>query len=384
MDDQHSLEQQLLGEMTYDDPRKNAPQPAPGGIDPRLAGASQVILDDSDYVDPRKNTQPASGGIDPRLAGASAVTLDDMTGSAPAAPKPQMRFQELTDEQIAILQQQRAAKGQPPYTPEEIADLKAEFIERQRNAAMQQAMAEQAAAQQQAAAALLSEPEEYTQPEKKEAPKILPEVDASTLLEEPAPEPERKVVFNQADLEAAKKQAAKRASEALTEAPAKTEEDQKRAREELKRLREQQLADLAQKGFTVSIISTVMGVFAGIATLMFSMGNYEDDSSAPGIFKFFDKCYLIFGVLLILLSITIVTRLKKLKGFTTFMFVITAITMVVPGIVELLSQKRGAPGFGLTAAAYVLSIVLSIAVTVNVSSSDKLNAYYAQSDIMYD
>ncbi len=352
MDDQRSLEEQLLGDMTYDDPRKAA--------------------------------QPAAGGIDPRLAGASAVTLDDMTTSAPAAPKPQMRFQELTDDQVAILQQQRAAKGQPPYTPDEIAELKAEFIERQRTAAMQQAMAEQAAAQQQAAAMLLSEPEDYSQPEKKEAPKILPEVDASSLLEEPAPEPERKVVFNQEDLEAAKKQAAKRASEALTEAPAKTEEDQKRARQELQQLRAQQLADLAQKGFMVSVISTIMGVFAGVATILFSMGSYAEPDSVPGIFHFFDKFYLIAGALLILLSITIVTRVKKLKGFTTFMFVITALTVFIPGIVELLSQKRGAPGFGATAAGYVLSIVLCIAVTVNISSSDKLSAYYAQSDIMYD
>jgi len=352
MDDQRSLEEQLLGDMSY--------------------------------VDPRKTAQPAAGGIDPRLAGASAVLLDDMTTSAPAAPKPQTRYQELTDEQIAVLQQQRAAKNLPPYTPDEIAELKAEFIERQRVAAQQQAMAEQAAAQQQAAAMLLSEPEDYSKPEKREAPKILPEVDASALLEEAAPEPERKVVFNQEDLEAAKKAATKRASDALAEAPAKSEEDQKRARRELQALRQQQLDDLAQQGFMVAVVSTIMGVFAGIGTLLFSMGSFSDPSSVPGVFKTFDSFYTIAGVLLILLSITIVTRIKKLKGFTTFMFVITAITMIVPGIVELLSQKKGADNFGMTLAGYLLSIILSIIVTVNISSSDKVNAYYKQNDIMYD
>ncbi len=354
MDDQRSLEQQLLGDMTYEDPRKAA--------------------------------QNAAGGVDPRLAGASAVTLDDMTGAAPAAaPKPQSIYQELTDEQIALLQQQRAEKGQPPYTPDEIANLKAEFIERQRAAAMQQAMAEQAAAQKQAAAALLSEPEDYSRPEKKEPSKILPEVDASALLEEAAPEPERKVMFNQEDLEAAKKQAAKRAAESLTEAPAKTEEDQKRARRELMELRRQQQEDLAQQGFLVSVVMTVLGVFAGVATLVFSMGKYANpDSEVPGVFKLFDKFYMIAGVLLILLSITIVVRLKQFRGFTSFMLVITALTLFVPGIADLLSQKKGASGFGVTAAAYVVAIVLCIVVTVTLSSSDKLKAYYAKSDIMYD
>ena len=352
MDDQRSLEQQLLGDMTYEDPRKAA--------------------------------QNTAGGVDPRLAGASAVLLDDMSGAAPAAPKPQSIYQELSDEQIAILQQQRAEKGQPPYTPEEIADLKAEFVERQRAAAMQQAMAEQAAAQQQASAMLLSEPEDYSRPEKIEPAKILPQVDASSLLEEPAPEPERKVTFNQEDLEAAKKQAAKRAAESLQEAPAKTEEDQKRARRELMELRRQQQEDLAQQGFMVSVVMTVLGVFAGVATLVYSMGAYANPQSVPAPFKLFDKFHMIAGVLLILLSITIVARVKQLKGFTSFMFVITGLTLVVPGIADLLSQKKGASGFGVTAAAYVIAIILCVVVMFTLSSSDKLKAYYAKSDVMYD
>ena len=66
MDDQKSLEAQLLGDMGYEDPRK--------------------------------------------------------------AAQPQVQYQELSAEQIAILQQQRAAKGQPPYTEEEIAEIKTSVI----------------------------------------------------------------------------------------------------------------------------------------------------------------------------------------------------------------------------------------------------------------
>ena len=352
MDDPRSLEAQLLGDMTYDDPRKRQ--------------------------------QPQ--GIDPRLAGASVPVLDDMTaGPAAPQPKPVTQYQELTDEQVAILQQQRAAAGQPPYTPDEIAELKAEFIERQRIAAQEAALAQQAAAQQAAAAALLAEPEDYNAPEKRVTHEALPQVDASALLEEPAPEPERKVFINQEDLEAAKKSAAKRASESLHETPQRTEEEQRRARKEMEELRRQQMDDLAQRGFIVSIAMTVMGVLAGLCTVLFASGGYEDGKDmAPGVFLFFDKCYMFAGIAMILLAVTIVLRVKKVKGLTSFFFIVTPILLIVPGIVSLLSQKKGAEGGSVTVVSYILAVVLSIVVTFVMGSSDKLNAYYAKSDIIYD
>lgn len=322
MDDQKSLEAQLLGDMGYEDPRK--------------------------------------------------------------AAQPKVQYQELSDDQIAILQQQRAAKGQPPYTDEEIAELKAEFIERQRTQAMEAAMAAQAEAQKAAAAAMLAEPEDYSQPERKPQHEALPQVDASALLEEPAPEPERKVVFNQEDLEAAKMSAAKRASDSLKEVPAQTAEQQKRAREEMALLRLQQQEELAAKGFTTSIFLTVMGVIAGALTIMFAAGAYPDPDNVIGLFKFFDKCYLLLGVILIILAITVVLRVKKVKGMVNFLFALNAILLIIPGSVLLLSEKKNAPGGIAVCVGYVLAIVLSFVIVFITSTSDKLNAYYAKSDIMYD
>ena len=322
MDDQKSLEAQLLGDMGYEDPRK--------------------------------------------------------------AAQPQIQYQELSDEQIAILQQQRAAKGQPPYTDEEIAELKADFIQRQRTQAMEAAMAAQAEAQKAAAAALLAEPEDYSQPERKPQHEALPQVDASALLEEPAPEPERKVVFNQEDLQAAKMSAAKRASDSLKEIPAQTAEQQKRAREEMALLRLQQEEELAAKGFTVSIIMTVIGVLAGACTILFSIGAYPDPTSVPGVFKFFDTCYLLLGLALIGLAITIILRVRQLKGMTSFMFALNAILLLIPGIVTLLSEKKNAESGAVTCAGYVIAMICCIVITFVMSTSDKLGAYYKKSEIMYD
>lgn len=349
MDDPKSLEAQLLGDMSYEDPRKS---------------------------------QQQSGSNLPQVD--AAALLGDMSAEAPAPAKPQFQYQELTDEQVAILQAQRAEKGQPPYTPDEIAELKAEFIERQRQQAMEAAMAAQAAQQQAAAAALLAEPEDYSQPEKKPQHEALPQVDASALLEEPAPEPEHRVSFNQEDLEAAKKAAAKRASDSLKEVPSQTAEQQKRAREEMAMLRRQQQEDLAQKGFFVAIAMTVMGVIAGVCTIMFSSGAYATPDEAPGIFHFFDKCYLILGIAQVLLGIMVVLRVKKLKGLTSFVNVITPILLLIPGVTLLLSQKKGAEGGGVSVACYIIAMLLSIVMTFMMSTSDPLTAFYGKNDIMYD
>ena len=61
-----------------------------------------------------------------------------------------------------------------------------------------------------------------------------------------------------------------------------------------------------------------------------------------------------------------------------------AVLLLLPGIAELLGQKKGAEGGAVSVVCYLLAMVLSIAVTFIMSTSDKLNAYYAKSDIMYD
>ncbi len=344
MDEQNTLASQLLGDMTYDDPRKN---------------------------------RPAAEGPDPGLAGA---LLDDM--GAGTAPKPvQSKFQSLSAEQIATLQQQRAEKGLPAYTAEEIAELNADFIERQRMQMQQAAMQQQAEAQA-AADALLGAEEVYTAPQKTPQKETLPEVDASALLEEPAPEPEKKVVFNQEDLEAAKRKAVKTANATLTSAP-KTEEDQKRARQELQALRQQQQADLAQAGFKTSVILTVVGLIAALCMIWFSTRPYGDDFEPNGFFNLAGSFYKGGGVLLVLLSVTIVTRVKQLKGLTSFLFGLSSVLLLIPGVV-LLFQKKSAGGFALTAILYLLAIIGCFAVTFVISTSDKLNAYYQRREIIYD
>ncbi len=380
MDENNGLNSSLLGDITYEPQKPRVPS---NGVDPRLAHAETPVLDDFNVPNTyqRPTPPPAPNGVDPRLAGASAPLLDDMGGNTPPPPKPATRYQELTDEQVAILQQQRAAAGQPPFTAEEIAGLKAEFIERQRLAAQQQALAQQAAAQQQAQASIILEEASYTAPEKKPAHEPLPQVDASALLEEPAPEPVRRPAFNQEDIEAAKKQAAKRQAESLTSqdnAP-----DPAKSREQLRQLRYQQQADLAIAGQKVSIIATVIGVISGICMFLFSLQPYADDVEMNGFYNFAGGFYKYVGLILVFLSFTIVLRVQAVKGLTSFLFLASSLLLLVPGIITLLMRK-GADGFGLTIVYFIIAIIGCFVVTFMLSVSDKLKAFYGRKEVFYD
>jgi len=93
---------------------------------------------------------------------------------------------------------------------------------------------------------------------------------------------------------------------------------------------------------------------------------------------------MLLGIAQMLLGITIVLHVKKVKGLTSFVNIITPILLLIPGITLLLSQKKGAASGTVSVICYVVAMLISIAITFIMSTSDKLNAYYAKSDIMYD
>lgn len=378
MDENGGMNSPLLGDITYEPPKPRAT--LPDGTDPRLANAEKPILDDVGAAESFLRTAPQPGGVDPRLAGAVAPILDDMGGNTPPPPAASApRYQELSAEQIAVLQQQRAAQGQPPYTEDEIAELKADFIERQRLQAQEQALAQQAAAAAQASIQL--EETTYEAPEKKTpVEERLPQVNAADLLEEAAPEPERRSSFQQADLEEARRNAAKRAAESLSETPKSNPED---SRKMLRELRRQQQADLAAAGFPVAVVLTILGAIGGLCMVISAFGGYPDGFESNGFFDFAGLLYKLLGALLVILSATIVLRVKAVKGFTSFMFGLSCVLQLVPGLVVML-PKRGADSFAVTAITFAISLICCIAVTFVMASSEKVTAYYGVNDRFYD
>lgn len=335
----------------------------------------------SDDMSYRPPIQPSAPAADPRLAGVTAPLLDDFGPSEPEPQPQQPKFQYLTAEQIGVLQQQRAAQGLPPYTEDEIADLQADFVARQRAQYQEQLMAQQAAASAAAASSLLAEedPDAYQQKETHSAAEALPQVEASSLLEEAAPEPERKVVFNQEDLEAAKRQAVKSAASTLDSGP-KTEEDAKRARKELEALRQQQMADLAQQGFVTAIIAAIIGVISSACMIWFSTFPYPENFEPNAFFNIADMFYLVGGAAMIVLAILMIFRVSAVKGLTSLLFGLASVLLVIPGIVVLLTKQTTA----LTMIVFIIAVIGCFAVTFIMSSSEKLSAFYARKDYLYD
>jgi uncharacterized membrane protein HdeD (DUF308 family) len=149
-------------------------------------------------------------------------------------------------------------------------------------------------------------------------------------------------------------------------------------------LRVQQQEELAAKGFTLSIILTVLGALAGAGTILLAAGGYPDPDNIPGVFKFFDTCFLLLGLAMIGLAITIVLRVRQVKSLTSFVFGLNAVAVGILGLVVLLSEKKNAEGGALSTLGYILSVVISIVVVFILSTSDKISAHYKKSEIMYD
>ena len=148
-------------------------------------------------------------------------------------------------------------------------------------------------------------------------------------------------------------------------------------------MRQQQQADLSAKGFTTSIILTVIGVLAGLGMLLFGMGGYTDGEAPNSVFSFVDTVSKIGGVVLVLLAVTIVLRVQQLKGLTSFMFGASTALLLIFGLI-MSPYKRGTSSFGLTVAGCVICVIGAAIVTFTMATSDKLTAYYNRSEIIYD
>ena len=57
--------------------------------------------------------------------------------------------------------------------------------------------------------------------------------------------------------------------------------------------------------------------------------------------------------------------------------------LLIPGAV-LFFERKGSEGFAFTAGLYIVAILGAIVITVVMSISDKLNAYYGRKDYILD
>ena len=353
----------------------------------RLAGVAAPVLEDTDYVAPKEKKSHLADVAAPTLAdddyvdtrkkhsleGVQAPVLEDT--NAYAAPKPAAQPAgftptPLTQEQLDVLAQQRAQSGQPPYTPEQIAAIQKAYMDRQ--AAAHAASQPAAAASQPQVQAPVLEESTYTPPVKEEKRPQVSAAAAASLLEEPAPEPERRVSrFNEADLEAAKANAQKRAIEQSLNMT--TNVDKAESRRLMNELRMEREAELAKKGFTVVIVLMILGLVAAVALYFFSIREFKvdmDNGFYSGVTKV--MTYTSFG--LGVLSVLLILRVNFVKKLGSFLFGLMTLLLLFPGLPMLMQKKE--EGMALTAVGYGVALVLCFAVRFTLSTSEPVNMFY--------
>ena len=201
----------------------------------------------------------------------------------------------------------------------------------------------------------------------------LPEA-AEVELEE-APEPEEYVPqFKDEDLERIKEES-KKPQKYVPPPVEMTEEKKQENRRIMNELREERERELAKKGFTQLILLTVIGVIAAIGFGLFftAAGPFaiKPDIELGGFMAVVKKAAPIVAVVMGIASLLLALPLPQLKGLTKFVFVISFILSLFPGIPMLIQKANVA----VSAIVFLLALGGSIAVVVVMSVSDAINAY---------
>lgn len=360
----------LLAEDNYVDVRKKS----------SLEGVAAPTLADDDYVDTRKKssldgiaapTLADDTYVDPRKQQTAAPAPAPVQEAAPFVPTP------LSDQQLEALQQCRIAAGQPPYTPEQLTAIQNAYLQKQIDAHAAQTAPTPAPAPVQETpvqAPVLEEPD-YTPPPKKEPAVPQPSVaQAAALLEEPQ-EPERRVSrYNEADIEAAKASAHKRAVESTLSQPSNI--DKEAARRMMNELRMEREAEQAKTGFKIVLVMMVIGILAAVSLYIFSLQAFKPDMQNK-FFQTLTDATIYISAALGLVSVLMIFRSEGLKSLASGLFALNGVGMGIVGFMEL-SQKEN---MVLSVVFWAISVVLSLVITFVLSTSEPVTMYYKRREM---
>ena len=331
---------------------------APAAKSHALTDVQAPTLADDTYVDTRKPDRLANVQAptlaDPEttytkqthatpLAHVEAPKLEDPAATpAAAAPRP------LSEEQLAVLAERRAAAGQPPYTPEQIAAIQEAYLERQRKQ--------------------LSAP--APQPVVPEAPKPAPAVQAP-VLEEPEPPTQRVSRFSEEEIAAAKAGAQRRAIEGSlqTEAPVNKEETRRMIAE----LRRQQASDMAKRGFRIVIVLMILGIVSAVTMFLFTTRPYKD-ADVSGLMGKIDSAMTYLSFFLGIASILMLARLEPIRKLVSFLFGCASLLMLIGGFILLPQKAIG--GMVLTVICYAITLILNFVVCFQLSSNESVGMFF--------
>lgn len=340
-------------EDTNYNPALNQKKGAPTGVE-------AISLDSMDnnynaFADQRKG--------DP--TGVSAPDLDDISGKLGESAQPINREAEkpvITDDEIIAT-----------FNPE----LKAIFdnlsdLQRQQVLDMKREQMGGVAPKLDVTAPVLDE-DNYTPPpaeEKKPAPP--PEPIEKPILDEEPELPKYVPKYVDEDVERAKREGAKKAvSSQLTS----NQKDSKESLRMMIELKEQRNAELAEKGFIITIVIAIIGVIGAVAFYLLYSGSlgldYKDTLSGAG--NIIKNSALYISLISAVGSLTLITGMGGFKSLASFIFIVTGIIQIFPGL-AMIPQHNGS--LALAGILYGVSIGCTIAVIVMLSASEAVGLYF--------
>lgn len=330
-----------------------APSPKKGGP----TGVAAPILDDMNAYTPDSSRKGAPTGV-------TAPTLDDNTSGFTSAPKKLI----LSDEDII--------NGLTPELLERFnnlpADKQKQIIDMRRSQLGAEAPPE-------AVQAPVLDDDNYVPPPKKEQP-VQPSQPITAPILDDEPEPPKYVPkYVDEDLERAKKDARKAVSASLVS----NQKDPKASLRMMLELKQERQAELAAKGFKISIVLALLGVIAAVAFYLLYSGQlglgYKD--GLGGFSKTIEESSLYIAVGVGVCSLTLMTGISGFKSLSSLVFLLFGIIQIFPGL-PMLPQHDGS--MAKAGAIYGAALVLTIAVFVTLSASECVGLFFKKEKKQYD
>lgn len=367
-------------------------------------GVSAPVLDDIDYVAPSSKKEGPTGVSAPVLddmdsyvpesskksgpTGVSAPVLDDMSSYTPdnsakkgaptgvSAPVLDSGYTAAAENKPPVMSDEDIING---LTPELRTRFEALPADKQKQIIDMRRSQLGAVAPPEPVKAPVLDEDNYTPPPKKEAPKQPEEpVTAPVLDDEPeAPKYVRK--FADEDAERAKSEARNKVSASLVS-------DQKDSKESLRMmlaLKEERQAELAKKGFTVTLIVAIIGMVGAVCFYLLYSGQlglpYKDSMS--GISSKVEDLSLYLAAIAGVSALGLISRLNIFKTLASLSYLLLTFIQIFPGIGMIPQHEGPMPKI---AALYAVALICSIAVFVTLAASEAVGQFFKKEKIQYD
>lgn len=215
----------------------------------------------------------------------------------------------------------------------------------------------------------------YTPPPKKEEPPKPAEPVTAPILDD-APEPTKYVPkFVDEDLERAKREGAKKA------VSSQLVSDQKDSKESLRmmlQLKEERRAELAKKGFKVTLVIALIGIIAAVVFYLLYSGQivgYDKDFSGMG--EKVKECSLYIAAAVGICSFLLITGVGICKSLASLAYLISGVVQIFPGVV-MIPQHDG--NLAVVGILYGVSLICTVLAFFMLSSSEAVGLYFKKDE----